>query len=168
MCTKLDGPQGLRCSDHALELQALENHWWPLRVRGVTSGPPGGLWDGRSLELSLGFPLPDEMDQTPPAHPEHLVSGIRTPPVRRNSKLATLGRIFKPWKWRKKKNEKLKQTTSGECREGRPGVLVTVLSRCHCGLPRLHREGQAVLQVSSTTGSSRSHLAGADQHLARW
>ena len=34
--------------------------------------------------------------------------------MRRNSKLATLGRIFKPWKWRKKKNEKLKQTTSGE------------------------------------------------------
>uniref|UniRef100_A0A2K5RBW9 Phosphatase and actin regulator n=1 Tax=Cebus imitator TaxID=2715852 RepID=A0A2K5RBW9_CEBIM len=52
------------------------------------------------------------MDQTPPARPEYLVSGIRTPPVRRNSKLATLGRIFKPWKWRKKKNEKLKQTTS--------------------------------------------------------
>uniref|UniRef100_A0ABK0M5M8 Phosphatase and actin regulator n=1 Tax=Rattus norvegicus TaxID=10116 RepID=A0ABK0M5M8_RAT len=54
----------------------------------------------------------DEMDQTPPARSEPLVSGIRTPPVRRNSKLATLGRIFKPWKWRKKKNEKLKQTTS--------------------------------------------------------
>ncbi|XP_011720973.1 phosphatase and actin regulator 3 isoform X3 [Macaca nemestrina] len=54
----------------------------------------------------------DEMDQAPPARPEYLVSGIRTPPVRRNSKLATLGRIFKPWKWRKKKNEKLKQTTS--------------------------------------------------------
>ncbi|XP_063457191.1 phosphatase and actin regulator 3 isoform X11 [Pan paniscus] len=57
-------------------------------------------------------PAQDEMDQTPPARPEYLVSGIRTPPVRRNSKLATLGRIFKPWKWRKKKNEKLKQTTS--------------------------------------------------------
>ncbi|XP_004414044.1 PREDICTED: phosphatase and actin regulator 3 isoform X2 [Odobenus rosmarus divergens] len=52
------------------------------------------------------------MDQAPPARSEYLVSGIRTPPVRRNSKLATLGRIFKPWKWRKKKNEKLKQTTS--------------------------------------------------------
>ncbi|EGV93218.1 Phosphatase and actin regulator 3 [Cricetulus griseus] len=52
------------------------------------------------------------MDQTPPARSEPLISGIRTPPVRRNSKLATLGRIFKPWKWRKKKNEKLKQTTS--------------------------------------------------------
>ncbi|OBS70088.1 hypothetical protein A6R68_01371, partial [Neotoma lepida] len=54
----------------------------------------------------------NEMDQTPPARSEPLVSGIRTPPVRRNSKLATLGRIFKPWKWRKKKTEKLKQTTS--------------------------------------------------------
>ncbi|XP_060036919.1 phosphatase and actin regulator 3 isoform X2 [Erinaceus europaeus] len=54
----------------------------------------------------------DEMDQTPPVRPDYLVSGIRTPPVRRNSKLATLGRIFKPWKWRKKKSEKLKQTTS--------------------------------------------------------
>lgn len=52
------------------------------------------------------------MDRTPPARSEYLVSGIRTPPARRNSKLATLGRIFKPWKWRKKKNEKLKQTTS--------------------------------------------------------
>nr|XP_031289403.1 phosphatase and actin regulator 3 isoform X2 [Camelus dromedarius] len=59
-----------------------------------------------------GGARPDEMDQTPTVRSEYLVSGIRTPPVRRNSKLATLGRIFKPWKWRKKKNEKLKQTTS--------------------------------------------------------
>ncbi|XP_038579497.1 phosphatase and actin regulator 3a isoform X1 [Micropterus salmoides] len=41
-----------------------------------------------------------------------LVSGVHTPPIRRNSKLATLGRIFKPWKWRKKKNEKLKQSST--------------------------------------------------------
>uniref|UniRef100_A0A2K6EWH0 Phosphatase and actin regulator n=1 Tax=Propithecus coquereli TaxID=379532 RepID=A0A2K6EWH0_PROCO len=74
----------------------------------------------RSLLRALGTrdtaaaqgPAQDEMDQTPPVRSEYLVSGIRTPPVRRNSKLATLGRIFKPWKWRKKKNEKLKQTTS--------------------------------------------------------
>lgn len=38
---------------------------------------------------------------------------MRTPPARRNSKLATLGRIFKPWKWRKKKSEKLKQSSAG-------------------------------------------------------
>ncbi|XP_070767006.1 phosphatase and actin regulator 3a [Enoplosus armatus] len=41
-----------------------------------------------------------------------LVSGVHTPPIRRNSKLASLGRIFKPWKWRKKKNEKLKQSST--------------------------------------------------------
>ncbi|KAK7898978.1 hypothetical protein WMY93_019831 [Mugilogobius chulae] len=48
------------------------------------------------------------MEQQRSLHSGCLVSGVRTPPVRRNSKLASLGRIFKPWKWRKKKNEKLK------------------------------------------------------------
>lgn len=54
------------------------------------------------------------MDQQRVLHSGCLVSGVRTPPVRRNSKLASLGRIFKPWKWRKKKNEKLKPPAS-EC-----------------------------------------------------
>ncbi|XP_035667839.1 phosphatase and actin regulator 1-like isoform X4 [Branchiostoma floridae] len=41
-----------------------------------------------------------------------LVPGSRTPPVERKSRFATLGRIFKPWKWRrKKKSEKFKQTS---------------------------------------------------------
>lgn len=62
------------------------------------------------------FSCTDEMAETTPTRPEYLVSGTRTPPVRRN-KLASLGRIFKPWKWRKKKSEKLKQTTSGERRD---------------------------------------------------
>uniref|UniRef100_A0A8D0DQN9 Phosphatase and actin regulator n=1 Tax=Salvator merianae TaxID=96440 RepID=A0A8D0DQN9_SALMN len=59
-----------------------------------------------------GEHLIEDMDQSSAVRSEYLVSGIRTPPVRRNSKLATLGRIFKPWKWRKKKNEKLKQTSA--------------------------------------------------------
>ncbi|KAL7407379.1 hypothetical protein ABVT39_007579 [Epinephelus coioides] len=54
------------------------------------------------------------MDQQRALHSGCLVSGVRTPPVRRNSKLASLGRIFKPWKWRKKKNEKLKPSAAGE------------------------------------------------------
>ncbi|CAJ1051801.1 phosphatase and actin regulator 3b isoform X2 [Xyrichtys novacula] len=58
--------------------------------------------------------LCDVMDQQRVLHSGCLVSGVRTPPVRRNSKLASLGRIFKPWKWRKKKNEKLKPTGAGE------------------------------------------------------
>ncbi|NP_001171261.1 phosphatase and actin regulator 3 isoform 4 [Mus musculus] len=78
---------------------------WPAPLRSLLRafGPQ---------DTTTGGLEQDEMDQTPPARSEPLVSGIRTPPVRRNSKLATLGRIFKPWKWRKKKNEKLKQTTS--------------------------------------------------------
>ncbi|XP_036387920.1 phosphatase and actin regulator 3b isoform X2 [Megalops cyprinoides] len=54
----------------------------------------------------------DVMDQQRALHSGCLVTGVRTPPIRRNSKLASLGRIFKPWKWRKKKNEKLKQSST--------------------------------------------------------
>ncbi|XP_067096570.1 phosphatase and actin regulator 3a [Osmerus mordax] len=52
------------------------------------------------------------MDQQRVLRTGCLVSGVHTPPIRRNSKLASLGRIFKPWKWRKKKNEKLKQSST--------------------------------------------------------
>ncbi|XP_043840886.1 phosphatase and actin regulator 3 isoform X5 [Dromiciops gliroides] len=77
--------------------------------RGRSQSDPSILTDTSTAEAGES---PDEMDQSPAVRSEYLVSGIRTPPVRRNSKLATLGRIFKPWKWRKKKNEKLKQTSS--------------------------------------------------------
>ncbi|XP_029007035.1 phosphatase and actin regulator 3b isoform X2 [Betta splendens] len=53
------------------------------------------------------------MEQQRALHSGCLVSGV-TPPVRRSSKLASLGRIFKPWKWRKKKNEKLKPSAMVE------------------------------------------------------
>uniref|UniRef100_A0AAR2IVN9 Phosphatase and actin regulator n=1 Tax=Pygocentrus nattereri TaxID=42514 RepID=A0AAR2IVN9_PYGNA len=43
---------------------------------------------------------------------DSLVPGTHTPPIRRRSKLATLGRLFKPWKWRKKKSDKFKQTSA--------------------------------------------------------
>ncbi|XP_045050622.2 phosphatase and actin regulator 3 isoform X2 [Desmodus rotundus] len=81
---------------------------WPAPVRSLLRA--FGARDAATS--SARGPEQDEMDPAPPARSEYLVSGTRTPPVRRNSKLATLGRIFKPWKWRKKKNEKLKQTTS--------------------------------------------------------
>lgn len=75
-------------------------------------------WRFLSNSWLSSLPLLDEMEQSPAVRSDYLVSGIRTPPVRRNSKLATLGRIFKPWKWRKKKNEKLKQTSAGRMRTG--------------------------------------------------
>ncbi|CAH6776686.1 Phactr3 [Phodopus roborovskii] len=100
-CTEL---LGQRVVHHAAS-QPLDNHGKELRWAGAVN------YEDCGGTLACCY-LADEMDQTPPARSEPLVSGIRTPPVRRNSKLATLGRIFKPWKWRKKKNEKLKQTTS--------------------------------------------------------
>ncbi|XP_051500340.1 phosphatase and actin regulator 1-like isoform X7 [Myxocyprinus asiaticus] len=43
---------------------------------------------------------------------DSLVPGTHTPPIRRRSKLASLGRLFKPWKWRKKKSDSFKQTSA--------------------------------------------------------
>uniref|UniRef100_A0A4X1UWG8 Phosphatase and actin regulator n=2 Tax=Sus scrofa TaxID=9823 RepID=A0A4X1UWG8_PIG len=83
-----------------------------LVSRGRSQSDPSVLTDSSATSSADARENPDETEQTPPARSEYLVSGIRTPPARRSSKLATLGRIFKPWKWRKKKNEKLKQTTS--------------------------------------------------------
>lgn len=83
-----------------------------LVSRARSQSDPSVLTDSTATSSADAGENPDEMDPNPPVRSEYLVSGIRTPPVRRNSKLATLGRIFKPWKWRKKKNEKLKQTTS--------------------------------------------------------
>ncbi|KAF4078294.1 hypothetical protein AMELA_G00197700 [Ameiurus melas] len=54
----------------------------------------------------------DVMEQQKVMRSSCLVSGVHTPPIRRHSKLATLGRLFRPWKWRKKKNEKLKQSST--------------------------------------------------------
>ncbi|XP_035375882.1 phosphatase and actin regulator 1-like isoform X2 [Electrophorus electricus] len=59
----------------------------------------------------------EEVERLAAMRSESLVPGARTPPIRRRSRFATLGRLFKPWKWRKKKSEKLKQTSTALERE---------------------------------------------------
>uniref|UniRef100_A0A668VK37 Phosphatase and actin regulator n=1 Tax=Oreochromis aureus TaxID=47969 RepID=A0A668VK37_OREAU len=54
----------------------------------------------------------EEVERLAAMRSESLVSGTHTPPIRRRSKFATLGRLLKPWKWRKKKSEKFKQTSA--------------------------------------------------------
>ncbi|XP_037324936.2 phosphatase and actin regulator 1 isoform X2 [Pungitius pungitius] len=54
----------------------------------------------------------EEVERLTAMRSDSLVPGTHTPPIRRRSKLATLGRLFKPWKWRKKKSEKFKQTSA--------------------------------------------------------
>jgi hypothetical protein len=54
-------------------------------------------------------------------------AGDTTPPTKRKSKFSALGKIFKPWKWRKKKSsDKFKETSEGKvlrfkCSEERGG-----------------------------------------------
>lgn len=44
-----------------------------------------------------------------------LESGDATPPTKRKSKFSGFGKIFKPWKWRKKKSsDKFKETSEGK------------------------------------------------------
>ncbi|KAL3977750.1 cadherin 5, type 2, VE-cadherin [Sarotherodon galilaeus] len=85
--------------------------------RGRSQSDPSSITEVRLGEAHRAavFCVADVMDQQRALHSGCLVSGVRTPPVRRNSKLASLGRIFKPWKWRKKKNEKLKPTGGLNC-----------------------------------------------------
>nr|XP_055044927.1 phosphatase and actin regulator 3a [Misgurnus anguillicaudatus] len=76
--------------------------------RGRSQSDPNILSES-GIDLSRGA---DVMEQQKVLRSSCLVSGVHTPPIRRHSKLATLGRIFRPWKWRKKKNEKLKQSST--------------------------------------------------------
>ncbi|XP_053706297.1 phosphatase and actin regulator 3a isoform X2 [Synchiropus splendidus] len=87
----------------------------------TSDGLEGCLQRGRSQSdpniltepgIDLAHGTVDVLDQQRVLRTGCLVTGVHTPPIRRNSKLASLGRIFKPWKWRKKKNEKLKQSST--------------------------------------------------------
>ncbi|XP_059397065.1 phosphatase and actin regulator 3-like isoform X2 [Carassius carassius] len=79
-----------------------------LLHRGRSQSDPNILSES-CIDLSHSA---DVMEQQKVLCSSCLVSGVHTPPIRRHSKLATLGRIFRPWKWRKKKNEKLKQSST--------------------------------------------------------
>ncbi|XP_068176302.1 phosphatase and actin regulator 1 [Antennarius striatus] len=62
--------------------------------------------------ISLHLETAEEAERLAAMRSDSLVPGTHTPPIRRRSKFATLGRLFKPWKWRKKKSEKFKQTSA--------------------------------------------------------
>ncbi|XP_077439502.1 phosphatase and actin regulator 1 [Vanacampus margaritifer] len=62
--------------------------------------------------ISLHLETAEEVERLAAMRSDSLVPGTHTPPIRRRSKFATLGRLFKPWKWRKKKSEKFKQTSA--------------------------------------------------------
>uniref|UniRef100_A0A8C7HZQ7 Phosphatase and actin regulator n=1 Tax=Oncorhynchus kisutch TaxID=8019 RepID=A0A8C7HZQ7_ONCKI len=69
----------------------------------------------------------EEVERLAAMRSESLVPGTHTPPIRRRSKFATLGRLLKPWKWRKKKSEKFRQTSAAtvEFRSSMEGGVCT-------------------------------------------
>ncbi|XP_051467868.1 phosphatase and actin regulator 1 isoform X3 [Apus apus] len=62
--------------------------------------------------ISFNLDTAEEAERLAAMRSDSLVPGTHTPPIRRRSKFATLGRLFKPWKWRKKKSEKFKHTSA--------------------------------------------------------
>ncbi|XP_004397087.1 PREDICTED: phosphatase and actin regulator 2 isoform X2 [Odobenus rosmarus divergens] len=55
----------------------------------------------------------DGLDKASVANLDGPTAGSQTPPFKRKGKLSTIGKIFKPWKWRKKKtSDKFRETSA--------------------------------------------------------
>ncbi|KAM6375571.1 phosphatase and actin regulator 1 isoform 1-T1 [Alca torda] len=78
----------------------------------ICQGFPDLKQPGQSSSISLSLDTSEEVERLAAMRSDSLVPGTHTPPIRRRSKFATLGRLFKPWKWRKKKSEKFKHTSA--------------------------------------------------------
>ncbi|XP_069075829.1 phosphatase and actin regulator 1 isoform X2 [Pleurodeles waltl] len=113
----------------------------------------------------------EEVERLAAMRSDSLVPGTHTPPIRRRSKFATLGRIFKPWKWRKKKSEKFKQTSAAlerkiSMRQSREelikrGVLKEIFEK-DGELPVTNEEGS--MENGQALGSGQSSLANKSEH----
>ncbi|XP_052025317.1 phosphatase and actin regulator 2 isoform X5 [Apodemus sylvaticus] len=67
---------------------------------------------GRPLRVHISGSV-DGLDKASVANSDGPPSGSQTPPFKRKGKLSTIGKIFKPWKWRKKKtSDKFRETSA--------------------------------------------------------
>uniref|UniRef100_A0A8B9HP20 Phosphatase and actin regulator n=1 Tax=Astyanax mexicanus TaxID=7994 RepID=A0A8B9HP20_ASTMX len=112
--------------------------------------------------------LAEDVERLAAMRSESLVPGTHTPPIRRRSKFATLGRLFKPWKWRKKKSEKFKQTSAALEREMsarqtreeliKRGVLKEIFEKGKCvtihGKLHHHAAIQPIFDTRNTVATS--------------
>ncbi|XP_062496792.1 phosphatase and actin regulator 2 isoform X5 [Pezoporus occidentalis] len=66
----------------------------------------------RQLRSNVGGSV-DGLDKASVANSDGPAPGSQTPPFKRKGKLSTIGKIFKPWKWRKKKtSDKFRETSA--------------------------------------------------------
>ncbi|XP_075804913.1 phosphatase and actin regulator 2 isoform X8 [Microtus pennsylvanicus] len=67
---------------------------------------------GRPLRVHISGSV-DGLDKASIANSDGPPTGSQTPPFKRKGKLSTIGKIFKPWKWRKKKtSDKFRETSA--------------------------------------------------------
>ncbi|XP_032953785.1 phosphatase and actin regulator 2 isoform X4 [Rhinolophus ferrumequinum] len=67
---------------------------------------------GRPLRVHITGSV-DGLDKASIANSDGPTPGSQTPPFKRKGKLSTIGKIFKPWKWRKKKtSDKFRETSA--------------------------------------------------------
>ncbi|XP_069454697.1 phosphatase and actin regulator 2 isoform X5 [Ovis canadensis] len=94
-----------------------------MRSRRAGAGPAQGSGGGRGLCGEPGSartgrvpprnPRVDGLDKASIANSDGPTAGSQTPPFKRKGKLSTIGKIFKPWKWRKKKtSDKFRETSA--------------------------------------------------------
>lgn len=82
----------------------------------MIAGPGPATPDMGQTSVSTLSPQPssvDGLDKASIANSDGPTAGSQTPPFKRKGKLSTIGKIFKPWKWRKKKtSDKFRETSA--------------------------------------------------------
>ncbi|XP_034777471.2 phosphatase and actin regulator 2-like isoform X2 [Acipenser ruthenus] len=136
-----------------------------VRSKSDTSG-----FRSRILRLTTASSV-DGLEKTSLANSDVVIPGHHTPPLKGRGKLSSLGNIFKPWKWRKKKTSEKFQETSAvlerkistrESREEliRRGVLKEIPDQAKSSQPKKAASSKPVSQPSSSTPSTFSTTTG--------
>ncbi|MGH0127970.1 UNVERIFIED_CONTAM: hypothetical protein FKN15_064380 [Acipenser sinensis] len=105
----------------------------PPQSYSVRGQPSSGQLTGKPAGTQPDYLVPvDGLEKTSLANSDVVIPGLQTPPLKGRGKLSSLGNIFKPWKWRKKKTSEKFQETSAAF--ALPLIQIRVLELAHIPL----------------------------------
>ncbi|XP_057617340.1 phosphatase and actin regulator 2 isoform X2 [Chionomys nivalis] len=124
---------------------------------------------GRPLRVHISGSV-DGLDKASIANSDAPPAGSQTPPFKRKGKLSTIGKIFKPWKWRKKKtSDKFRETSAvlerkistRQSREEliRRGLLKELPDQAGSSHPKKTTGSKASASASASSTSSRPKVS---------
>ncbi|XP_052607032.1 phosphatase and actin regulator 2 isoform X10 [Peromyscus californicus insignis] len=124
---------------------------------------------GRPLRVHISGSV-DGLDKASIANSDGPPAGSQTPPFKRKGKLSTIGKIFKPWKWRKKKtSDKFRETSAvlerkistRQSREEliRRGLLKELPDQAGSSHPKKTASSKASASASASSTSSRPKVS---------